>query len=208
MAQEAAWRGHSRAEVRGGGWPPRPHLHTSQFPGSLTCSWCGDSNLSSFGKALQMWRVFFFFFSHRPEGRQRGGRTTEGAVPAGGQLGNSPPHGMQGHSGTRCCPLPPKCPSTFQVLSEEAGPGLPVTFPEADSRGNPGPLAVRGYTQLGAPEPALHRTGDWETVATGPWPPNRPSNGGGGSCPGGSHAKSPRLPGCLPWAQDFAHVDP
>ena len=62
VAQEAAWRGHSRAEVRGGGWPPRPHLHTSQFPGSLTCSWCGDSNLSSFGKALQMWRVFFFFF--------------------------------------------------------------------------------------------------------------------------------------------------
>ena len=101
------------------------------------------------------------FFSHRPEG-QRGGRTTEGGVPAGGRLGNGPPCGMQGHSGTRCCPFPPKRPSTFQVPSEEAGPGLPVTLPEADSRGNPGPLAVRGYTQLGAPEPALHRTGDQE----------------------------------------------
>lgn len=57
VAREEVWRGHSRAELRGGelrfgagGRPPRPHPHTSQFPGSPTCSRCGDSNLSSLGE--------------------------------------------------------------------------------------------------------------------------------------------------------------
>lgn len=105
-----------------------------------------------------------FFFSHCPEG-QRGGRTTEGGVLAGGRLGNSPPRGMQGHSGTRCCPFPPKRPSTFQVPSEEAGPGLPVTPPEADSRGNPGPLTEGtcswGLLSLPYTEPETRRCSDW-----------------------------------------------
>lgn len=55
------WRATARlsggreAEVWGGGGPTRPHLHTSQLPGSPTCSWCGDSNLSSFGEKHFRW---------------------------------------------------------------------------------------------------------------------------------------------------------
>ena len=156
-----------------------------------------------------MWRVFFFPSPCRAAARRQDHRGRGSSRrPAGKRSSTRDARSLR----DKMLPLPPKCPSTFQVLSEEAGPGLPVTFPEADSQGNPGPLAVREYTQLGAPEPALHRTGDRETVATGPWPPNRPSNGGGGSCPGGSHAKSPRLQAACPgrrtspmWTPDSLH---